>query len=61
MIEHRNEIDVTPFYLSAFQKRHEEELYDLKNDPAQLINVAYYPEYSSIKATLKSEMETYCS
>jgi arylsulfatase A-like enzyme len=38
----------------AFGKRPAEELYDCKNDPEQLVNLAYDPEYAEIKEELSS-------
>ena len=41
------------FYVWAFGKRPAEELYDLKSDPNQLINLVKDPRYKSEKARLK--------
>ena len=43
----------------AFDKRQEEELYDLKADPHQLINLALNPEYQEQKKELDSLLETW--
>jgi len=46
MIENKNKPEVAKLYALAFEKRPEEELYDLEKDPAQLYNVAENPAYS---------------
>jgi len=43
------------FHLS-FGQRPEEELYDVKNDPYQLINLAANASFSSIKSKMKTEL-----
>ena len=42
----------------AFGKRPDEELYDLKNDPDYLKNVAYDFEYKQIKESLSNTLLT---
>lgn len=37
---HEHKSDIPQLFALAFGKRHAEELYDLKNDPAQIVNVA---------------------
>ncbi len=46
MIAHREEPAVKPFYDRAFGKRPDRELYDLRNDPNELKNVAEDAAYS---------------
>ncbi|MBN1344047.1 MAG: sulfatase [Phycisphaerae bacterium] len=41
----------------AFAKRPEEELYDLKTDPAQMQNVAALPEYAEARKQLRVELD----
>ena len=53
LVTHREDHDVEPLYDLAFGKRPREELYDLKNDPDYLNNVAGDPAYE----TVRSEME----
>jgi len=60
MMEHRNDPGVRPLFELAFEKRPAEELYDLRNDPGQLHNVADRPEYArarkKLAATLMDEL-----
>lgn len=44
---------------SFYVTRPEEELYDLKNDPFELHNIAADPKYQAIKTELKSKMEAF--
>ena len=55
----REQAQIKPFYQQAFDKRQEEELYDLKADPHQLINLALNPEYQEQKKELDSLLETW--
>jgi hypothetical protein len=41
----------------AFDKRPEEELYDLAKDPHQMLNVADRPEYASAKSALRKDLD----
>ena len=56
LVTHREEHDVEPLYELAFGKRPREELYDLKNDPDYMNNVAEDPEYEHIRADLESRL-----
>ena len=56
MIHHRAEDDVTPLFELGFGKRPQEELYDLRNDPHYMNNVAYESEYEQIKADLNARL-----
>lgn len=56
MWANRYHASVKPFYDLAFAKRPEEELYDLKNDPHQMCNVAKDPGYENIKTTLHAKL-----
>ena len=47
MIEHRNASNVRESFAHSFGKRHAEELYDLKNDPQQMHNVADDPAFTA--------------
>ena len=44
------------FYELSFGKRPEQELYDLKRDPEQLVNVAHDPQYADTVETLKQQL-----
>ena len=36
-----------------------EELYDLENDPEEIVNLAGDPEYAQVKADLRSRLDTW--
>jgi len=59
MMENKDHKTFGKLYEHAFLKRPEEELFDLKKDPYQLLNVASHPAYTDIKAELKSRLHTY--
>ena len=53
MVENRDlDAEHRQLYALAFGKRPAEELYDCRNDPAQLINLAGRPEYAEVQARL---------
>jgi len=52
LVKHRDKATVQPFYQLAFGVRPDEELYDLKKDPGQVLNVAYKLEYAEAKRRL---------
>jgi hypothetical protein len=62
MLKHRDEPAVKPLFELAFAKRPAEELYDLRNDPDQLHNVAIDSRHTAAKArlaeALMSELKT---
>ncbi|MHC4186385.1 MAG: sulfatase family protein [Planctomycetota bacterium] len=61
MMDHRDEAQVRKLFELGFGKRPAEELYDLRNDPGELNNVADKPEYATVRdklaATLISELK----
>lgn len=57
MLEHKSKIPW--LYDLSFAKRPPEELYDLKQDPAQIVNVAAQAKYRSHKQALASRLEGY--
>jgi len=59
MMEHKDDPTVKPLFEQAFLKRPREELFDLKNDPYQMNNVAYVKEYAKIKAELEGQLKEY--
>jgi len=59
MMIHKDDPEVKKLYKQAFLKRPEEELFDLKNDPYQMNNVAYLKEYQNIKARLATQLRKY--
>jgi N-sulfoglucosamine sulfohydrolase len=56
MIHHREEQDVEPLYQLAFGKRPREELYDLKEDPHYMNNVADDPAYADIRQAMEDRL-----
>lgn len=57
MMEHRDAENVAPLFGPAFGKRPLEELYDLRDDPDQMTNVADLPKYADVKQRLWGELE----
>ena len=61
ILENRTNPDIEPFYKLNFGKRPEEELYDLKNDPEQVTNLAGEPNQADtcrvLRARIKKWME----
>jgi arylsulfatase A-like enzyme len=45
------------FFELAFARRPAEELYDLAKDPAQLVNVAEWPDYAGVKQALRRRLD----
>lgn len=56
LIEHRDDPPWRWHYEFAFGKRPAEELYDLRNDPDQVHNVATHPDYAATKEKLAAEL-----
>jgi N-sulfoglucosamine sulfohydrolase len=57
LVEHQaQDADTRRLYDLAFGKRPAEELYDLRQDPNQLHNVANQPEYAEIRARLARQL-----
>ena len=56
MMEHRNKHGVARLAELAFGMRPAEELYDLKRDPHQMVNVAGSTTMSGIQATLRGRL-----
>ena len=56
MLKYRDEANVRKLFELAFGKRPAEELYDLRQDPGQLDNVAEKPEYAETKKKLASAL-----
>jgi N-sulfoglucosamine sulfohydrolase len=57
LIEHRDEAAIHPFFALAFAKRPAEELYDLQQDPGQVVNVAAESRYTEAKAALAKRLD----
>jgi N-sulfoglucosamine sulfohydrolase len=56
MMDHRNEPKVRRLFDLGFGKRPAEELYDVRKDPYQLINLAGKPEHAAVQAQLRSQL-----
>jgi arylsulfatase A-like enzyme len=56
LVAHRNEPQWRTFYDYAFAKRPGEELYDLRNDPDQIVNVADEAAYAETKRELSAQL-----
>ena len=50
---------VKPFFQRAFGRRHAEELYDMRQDPHQLKNLAENPQFASTKLKLATKLDEY--
>ena len=59
MLKNKEKPGVKELFNLAFEKRPEEELYDLREDPYQLNNVAYEEEYAQKKAELNLQLIQY--
>lgn len=59
ILRHKDEPSVKKYYDYSFAKRREYELYDLRKDPDQLVNVAYNAKYKSVLNLLKKELLDY--
>jgi uncharacterized sulfatase len=57
VVEHGDQPDVKRLFELACGKRPAEELYDLRQDPLQMTNVAADPRYSKSKAKLRAELD----
>ena len=56
MVEHRKEEGMEPFVQFAWGKRPDEELYDMKNDPWQVKNLAADPAHVETLAKLRGQL-----
>jgi len=59
MRDNRDLPEVAPLFDLAFGQRPAEELYDLRTDPDQMVNVAAVPEYETIRRRLQGELLEY--
>jgi arylsulfatase A-like enzyme len=57
ILAHAEEPAMKKFFDLNFAKRPEEELFDLKKDPHQLVNVAADPAYAAAKKDLRARVE----
>lgn len=56
ILEHREEPAIAPFFRRTYEKRFEEELYDVERDLACLNNLASNPEYREIVRSLRERL-----
>ncbi len=56
LVEHRNDPELQEVMRLAWEKRPGEELYDLKKDPHQMVNLADDPAYAGIKSALRKQL-----
>ena len=54
-----SETGIAPYYRLSFGRRPAEELYDMKQDPHQLRNLAEDEQFAEIKSSLRQKMEDY--
>ena len=59
ILAHKNETGIDVLYKLAFAKRPAEELYNVNDDPDQMINLAYSEDYKDIKNKIAQRMEQY--
>jgi N-sulfoglucosamine sulfohydrolase len=56
LVQHRTASEGKWFYNVAFGKRPAEELYDVRRDPDEVMNLADQPAYAEIKAQLSAQL-----
>ena len=56
MIHHREDLDVEPLFELGFGKRPREELYDLREDPHYMNNVATDPAYANVRGQMADRL-----
>jgi N-sulfoglucosamine sulfohydrolase len=59
MIEHASDPQVARYFQLAWAKRPAEELYDVRNDPDQLHNLAGDPAHARTRQSLRQRLESY--
>src|SRR5690606_6716855 len=59
ILENKNSVDVEEYFNLGFAKRPKEELFDLKNDPFQLHNLADSSAYLDIKNNMSSNLTAF--
>jgi arylsulfatase A-like enzyme len=58
LLDHRDEPAMKPFFEMACGLHPEEELYDLKSDPAELYNLAGEPRLAHVRANLRALLDS---
>jgi len=56
IVQNKNQPGIQKYYDFAFGKRPKEELYDIKNDPFEINNLAENPEFQNIKKQLNEQL-----
>lgn len=56
LVTHRDDPQWKPYFEHAYGKRPREELYDLKNDPHQMKNMAGDPSYAVVEKNLREQL-----
>jgi arylsulfatase A-like enzyme len=56
LVAHRDDPQWRPFFTHAYGKRPREELFDLRQDPHQMHNVAADPAYAAVVAQLRDKL-----
>jgi len=59
IIDNKSEPEIARFYELAFEKRPEEELYDVKKDPYQMKNLAEDEKYINILKKMREELKNW--
>jgi len=59
ILQNQDNLEARKFFDLAFNKRRFEELYDLNNDPFQLVNIAGDKSQQEVKQRLNSMLDTY--
>ncbi|MFT4094612.1 MAG: sulfatase [Niabella sp.] len=59
ILEHKNDPKVKPFFNLGMGMRPAIELFDVKNDPDELHNLANDPKYATVKADLVKKLDDY--
>jgi len=57
LMDNRDKTGFTRFYDLAFAKRPAEELYSIRKDPGQLVNLAGNPDFAGIRKQLSSQLQ----
>ncbi|MBA3438415.1 MAG: sulfatase [Pyrinomonadaceae bacterium] len=57
ILDKRTDKEIANFFRLAFEKRPAEELFDLRTDPAQLVNVVGEPRYADARRLLRTSLD----
>jgi N-sulfoglucosamine sulfohydrolase len=59
LMDNKDKIGIKRFYDLAFSKRPSEELYSIKKDPGQLVNLAGSPDFSRVQKQLSTQLQAH--